>query len=123
MQSLLDYLDTLADEQRLLVIALHDHIVEVDPPIEVRMAYGIPFFYKGKRFAYLNPLKNGDVDLGFTRGHAMKDFSGLLEEKGRAQIKTATFQTVEEVPWDTVTDWVQQAILLNEQLKGERRQR
>lgn len=123
MQSLLDFLDTLPEQQRLLVVALHDHIVEVEPPITVRMVYGIPFFYKGKRFAYLNPMKNGGVDLGFTRGHAMDDTSGLLEAKGRAQIKTATFQNAEEVPWETVTEWVRQAIELNDLLKGERRQR
>lgn len=123
MQSLLDFLDTLPEPQRLLVVALHDHIVEVQPPIAVRMVYGIPFFYKGKRLAYLNPKKEGSVDLGFTRGHAMDDSSGLLEAKGRAQIKSASFQTVEEVPWDTVTEWVRQAIELNDRLKGERRKR
>lgn len=122
MLNLLEFLEALPEAERLLVIALHDHIVEVQPSIEVRMAYGIPFFYHNKRFAYLNPTKMGGVDLGFTRGHAMLDPSGILESKGRTQIKTATFFTCEDVPWETVTAWVVQAIDLNQKLKGERRQ-
>jgi len=82
--------------------------------LTTKMAYGIPFYYKRKRIFYLNPKKNGTVDLAFVRGIEMSNSNGLLELKDRKHIMTIEIQSIDKMPYRGIMENIEEAIFLDE---------
>jgi len=91
----------------------HDLFVnELD--LRPKIAYGIPFYYKRKRIFYLNPKKNGTVDLAFVRGIEMSNSNGLMELKDRKHIMTIEIESINKMPYQGIMENIQEAIFLDE---------
>ena len=107
-----DYILDLTEPQQLVAQFLHDLLLEF-PDLSCRITYGLPFFYRKKWVCYLNPMKDGSVELAFTRGHLLSNEQGLLESKGRKLVSSATFRQVEDIPVDALMEIIQEALLLD----------
>lgn len=83
--------------------------------MQEKLSYKIPFFYYHGALCYLNPTKEG-VDIGFTKGYELSNTSGLLEAKGRKQVRTITFHSVAEVEEneEALRQLLNEAAILNE---------
>lgn len=82
--------------------------------LQPKIRYKIPFYYKKSWIFYLNPIKDHSIDLAFIRGNELSNSSGLLETKGRKQIKSITFQKIDDLPMEALMEVIQEAILLDE---------
>ncbi len=60
--------------------------------------YRLPFYYGRSWICYLNPLKTGGFELAFTRGNELRDFSGLLNFRGRKQIAGMVIRKPGDIP-------------------------
>lgn len=65
----------------------------------------------------MNPGKNGSVELAFTRGNELSNGQGLLEDKGRKQVKSIAFTTRSEIPEQMMREVIHEAIILDETVK------
>lgn len=115
MSAIESYLNSLPYLQQSVVKRLNQFILNLDPRIEVRFAYNIPFYYFLGRFCYINPRKH-EVDLGFVRGSELGNSYSILEARGRSEVRTASFSRVDDIPWDALRESLMEAMLLNEKV-------
>ena len=77
--------------------------------VEERLSYTVPFYYDRSRVCYLNYRKDaGVIDLGFCRGHEMQDI-GLLEVKGRKEVRTIEFKSINDIDEDSIKELLLEA--------------
>ncbi|MEQ9036385.1 MAG: DUF1801 domain-containing protein [Gracilimonas sp.] len=84
------------------------------PTVSSAIKYRIPFYDQKTWVCYLNPLKNGKVSLCFLRGYELSNEQGLLESKGRKQVLSVDFGSVDEIPKDTIREIINEALFLDE---------
>lgn len=108
-----DYILGFEGEQQKLLQYFYDFLSSF-PEIRVVMKWNIPVYIRKKQICYVNPLKNGGVELCFNRGHFISDENNLLQKKGRKQIEGITFQKIAEIDEEILYEIVQEAILLDD---------
>ena len=113
MPNVHDFFDRYEGVQRDVLLYLHE-LISAQPGIGPRMAYNIPFYYRKGWICYLSPTKDGQVELGFTRGCALSDEQGLLDARGRKQVSSVIFSSLEEIPEEMLLEVLQEAILLDQ---------
>jgi hypothetical protein len=84
-QAVEQFIAQQAIPQRDLLLALHQLLLTY-PNIKPKIRYRIPFYDQNKWICYLNPLKNGGVELAFVRANEMPEIADLLNRKSRSQI-------------------------------------
>lgn len=99
--------------QQEILAHFHDAFVN-ELGLLAKLAYGIPFYYKRKRIFYLNPKKNGAVDLAFVRGIEMSNSNGLMELKDRKHIMSIEVKDIRTMPYEGIMENIQEAIFLDE---------
>ena len=99
-------------------------ILACSPLIEEKIRYKIPFYdYCGRMFCYLNPLKNGNVDLGFCQGALLSNENGILETKNRTQIRTVEIDALDSGLQILLMETLQEALVVNEMLETEKKKK
>jgi hypothetical protein len=114
-----DVSDFIAEKElpvRKILNYLRNLILQAAPKIIEKFSYQIPFYDYYGMLCYINVHKNG-VDLGFCAGYLLSDEHNILEARNRKQVKTVTFQSVEEViaKEETLRYILQEALLINEE--------
>ena len=87
------------------------------PEMETKIRYRVPFFYRKSWICYLNPKKDGCIELCFLRANEMSNEQGLLDFKERTQVAGVTYGSVKEINDELLWEVVQEAILLDETVK------
>lgn len=100
-------------KQHEILLFLHDLLCNY-PHISHKIHYSVPFYKRKKWLCYLNPTKQGGVEMCFIRGYQMANEEELLQAKGRKQITGITFFEVNEIPLVEVKALIQEAILLED---------
>jgi hypothetical protein len=108
-----DYLYDLTSEQAGIVQCLHELIMET-PAIELKRRWNLPFYYRKSWICYFNILRNGNVEWAFTRGNELSNRDHWLEARGRKQIYSVSFATVDEIDMQLSRVTLQEALLLDE---------
>ncbi len=112
MKDILAFTEGLNAEQAGLMQALHKHIIDL-PGITLKERYKLPFYYGRSWICYLNPLKDGSVELAFTRGIELSNRHGILEAKGRKQIAGIVCRQLQGDQVELVLDTLYEAIDLD----------
>ena len=108
-----NYIYSLQGDQREIMFYFH-HLLVDEMNLHCKMRFKIPF-YDGKSWiCYLSPLKNGRVELVFTRGRELSNEQGLLQARERKQVAGMLFGKLSDVPEETVREVIHEAILLDE---------
>lgn len=116
MDACLDYIfEREEGVQRDTLLHLHELITSF-PEVTGKIRYKIPFYDRRSWICYLNPIKDDRVELAFTRGNELSNEQGLLEARGRKQIRGVIFASVEEIPDEVVLEVLQEALLLDEEV-------
>jgi hypothetical protein len=110
-----DYISGFEGPQKEIMLYLHDLIMK-HPGITTKISYGLPFYYRKSWICYLNPTKNGGVELAFTRGNELSNEQGLLDSKGRKQVSGITFYQINNLPHNSILEILQEAMLLDEKV-------
>lgn len=75
----LNYLDSLAKEEKEILSTLRNHIVHLVPEMEERLSRGVPFFYyKGKRAVGFRSSKN-HLSFFIMEGNVLKEYQKEIE--------------------------------------------
>jgi len=96
------------------VMQFFHNLLVAYPEITSKLRYNIPFYYRKSWICYLNPTKDGAVELAFPRGNELSNHQELLESKGRKQVYSITYSLREEIPEDIINEIIQEAILLDD---------
>ncbi len=115
MEAVLDFILAHEGEQRKVMEQLHE-LLSSFPEVTGKILYRIPFYYQRSWLCYLNPTKDGGVELAFTRGNELSNEQGLLESKGRKQVWGVTFYSTGDINEELVLEVFQEALILDEEV-------
>ena len=108
-----DFIYQYEGEQRKIMFYFHNLFVN-DLGLTTKIRYRIPFYYNMSWICYLNPDKSGGVELSFIRGNELSNHNGLLQTKGRKQVKSMTFYSFAEVQEEGIMEVIHEALILDE---------
>ena len=86
------YIESLPDEQAVLMQQLRELILNTVNGVEERFSYGLPFYHFHGMFCYLKPEAAG-VALSFLRGRDLAVAFSQLETKNRAIVASITIKS------------------------------
>jgi hypothetical protein len=116
VSQVLDFIVDFESEQRDILTYFHE-LLTLKYQLRDKISYNIPFYYKRSWICYLNPIKNTAIELAFPRGNELSNEQGLLHSKGRKQVMSVEFSALTEVPYATVEEIINEAIILDETQK------
>jgi hypothetical protein len=113
VEPILNFIDSQENAaQRDLLLYFH-HLFVDQVGLRLKMRYGIPFYDHVKWVCYLSPTRDGGVEVGFTYGNRLSNVQGLLEVRGRKQVRSVTFYNLQEVPEKTLLEVLFEAVELS----------
>ncbi|MBL7792491.1 MAG: DUF1801 domain-containing protein [Saprospiraceae bacterium] len=113
MSAVEDLIYQFEGSQRDVMLYFHD-LLTVELNLTEKVRFKIPFYYGKSWICYLNPKKDGKIELGFVRGNELSNYQGILDNKGRKQVCSIEFEKVSEIPIRQMNEIMQEAILLDE---------
>lgn len=112
--SCLEYIEARAGKQQRILLVLHEIITSL-PQVTDKIRYKIPFYDRKSWVCYLNPLKEGGVELCFLHGNELSNEQGLLDFKGRKQVAGISYFAVSDIREEPLLEILQEALLLDEE--------
>lgn len=109
------YISRQSDRQQSVLLWLHGYLTSF-PSVSATIRYGIPFYDQTTWVCYLSALKNSHVSLSFVRGYELSNEQGVLKSKGRKQILSAEFESLESIPKQAIKEIINEALILDETL-------
>lgn len=113
MSQVEDYIFEFQNKQGELLKYFHE-LLSNRLGLEAKMRYQIPFYYRKSWICYLNPGKMGSVEFAFTRGNELSNSQGLLKSKGRKQVYSVEYQSLDDVNEEILIEILHEAIILDE---------
>lgn len=86
-----------------------------------KLRYHIPFYDINKWVCYINPQKKTGVELCFLHGRWMSDECGLLEARGRTQIKGVIYHNLSEINEEPLMSTIDEAIILDKEFSKSKK--
>lgn len=116
MTAVEDFIWQKTEAQRGMMLYLRSMILNAADHITERIRYQTPFFDGRSWLCYFNVPQNGSVELGFPRGNELSNEQGLLEAKGRAQVRTIAFGSLTDIiaHENALREIIQEVILLDQ---------
>lgn len=108
-----DFIYQYEGHQRDVMFFFHNWLT-AELGLTSKISYKIPFYYRRSWICYLNPGKDGRVELAFTRGNELSNNQGILESFGRKQVCSVMFDSVSDIPMQEIKEIIHEAILLDE---------
>jgi hypothetical protein len=99
-------------KQREILLFFHNLLLSF-PMVTAKFQYKLPFYYRKTWFCYLNPTKNGGVELSFIRGRELADEHGLLDFKNRKKVGSIPIQELSDITTE-IHALIQETLLLDE---------
>jgi len=100
-------------EQRTILLYFHDLLLN-DLNLTAKITFGNPCYYGKSWICYLKPTKNGAIELAFLRGNELSNEQGLLQSKGRKQLRSVEFASANAIPQDAVMEVLHEAMVLDD---------
>lgn len=116
MNACLDYIYQREGNQQEIMLFLHDLITSY-PLVVGKIRYKIPVYYRKRWICYLNPVKNDQVELAFTRANELSNEQGLLNFRDRKLVAGVIFAKIEDIPTEVLQEIFQEALLLDDEGK------
>jgi hypothetical protein len=113
MDEVQDFIMNYEGEQHDLLNFLYELLMD-QPGMSCKISYKVPFFILRQRICYLNPKRDGSVEIAFPRGHQLSNDQGILETYNRKYIKGVVIQGMDKIPIEKLHGVIQEAILLDE---------
>lgn len=115
MDACLSYIYDREGEQQAIMLHLHELLTSY-PEVRGKIRYNIPFYDRKSWICYLSPLKDGSVELAFTRANELSNEQGALDFKGRKQVAGITYATMKDIKEAVLHEILQEALLLDEEV-------
>ncbi|MEP5613070.1 MAG: DUF1801 domain-containing protein [Cyclobacteriaceae bacterium] len=108
-----NYILGLEGQQRAIVQFLHLRISEHHGLVS-KLSYKIPMYYRRTWVCYLNPLKNGGIELAFAKGHRLSNEQGILSMKKRKYVAGVELSDISKIPESEIDEIIQEALILDD---------
>lgn len=102
-------------KQREILTFLYEHLLTY-PGVESKLRYKIPFYYRKTWICYTNPIKGDAIELVFIRGNELSNDQGLLEARGRKQVRGIILEEVEQIPLATLGEVIHEALIIDTEI-------
>lgn len=108
-----DFIEGFEGDDHEIMKFLHGMMMD-QPGISSKISFKIPFYHRNSWICYINPVKKGGIEFVFTRGRELSNEQGILAGRGRKEVMGIHFNTVDDIPVDSLHEIIQEAILLDE---------
>jgi hypothetical protein len=113
-----DYIFNLENpKQAELIEGAHNLIESLVPQIKSSIKWKVPYYEYVKHMCYLNPQKNGGIEICFVHGKLFSNEQGLLQDKNRKYVRGLQINSLEELYQDAVAEIIVEAVTINEELE------
>ncbi len=112
MSEVENYIYQFEGNQKEVIMYFHNLLTN-DFNLSSKIRFKIPFYDIKSWICYLNPLKNGKIELAFIRGNVLSNHQGLLNSKGRKQVYGIEFAKISDIPITEVNEIINEAIILD----------
>ncbi len=112
-----NFLYSKSGQQRAILLYLHQILAE-ELALGAKIRYKIPFYYHHSWICYLNPIKADGIELAFLQGKYLSNAQGLIDMKDRKQVGGISIYKVEDIHRDTLYEIIQEALIIDEEMKG-----
>ncbi|MGB0167350.1 MAG: hypothetical protein ACPF8V_10910 [Luteibaculum sp.] len=110
------FLELLPQRELAMVNEIFGYLTAL-PGVRCEMKYGLPFFLKNSWVCYINPLKEGGLELAFPRAYQLSNEEGIIDFKGRKQVGGIYIGGISDLSNPKIYRVIQEAILLDQQLE------
>lgn len=110
-----EYTESLQPHQKQVIYLLHEMIMD-NPEMELKRKFKLPFYYRKSWICYFTILKNGAVEWAFTRGNELSNDNDYLKSRGRKQVSSVEFSSVNEIDISKAKACLHEALLLDERI-------
>lgn len=105
------------DGQQKAIISYLDQKLTADYDLQGKISYNVPFYYRKSWICYLNPLKDGGVELAFIRGNELSNDQKILDSKGRKKVAGIDLYDVSKIPEQQIHEIIHEAIIVDDSTK------
>ena len=116
MKTIQNFILGLDGQQKAIVSYLHNLLIN-EHDLNGKISYNVPFYYRKSWICYLNSLKDGGVELAFTRANELSNDQGILNFKGRKQVAGIDFYKVSDIPERLINEILNESIILDDTVK------
>jgi hypothetical protein len=113
MNKVEDYIYSFEGDQLEVLLYFHDLLTSFQT-VTSKIRFKIPFYYQNTWVCYLNPVKPNKIAICFLRGYEMSNEQDILESKGRKQVQSAEFASVDKIPKKLMSEIINEALFLDE---------
>jgi len=113
MNEVEEYILKQDTHQREVMLYLHELFLR-QYHLNPKIKYGIPFYFGNKWVCYLNPIKEGGLDLTFLRGFKLEGFDWILETRDRKMVKSLSIDPKESIDEKLIVQLMDAALLLDQ---------
>ncbi len=113
MHAVESIIEAMPQKQRAVARTLHQ-LCAVELALRPEVRYRLPFYYRNSWICFISPLKNGAVELGFTRGSELTHSAEHLQSKGRKQVYSIEYTRPDDIELETLLPILHEAIVLDE---------
>jgi hypothetical protein len=129
MRNVEDFIEDLTGSEKLMVRRLRSLILEVEPRLQEKLSYGVPYFSRHRRICFLWPSScfpcsesvpmplHGEVIFGLCYGNLLSNTRGLLLKENRKQVYMVKFTAPGQIDEQAIREIVQEAVLVDEGFK------
>ena len=134
MQDVETLIAELPSDERTIVKRLRALILDVDPRIQEKLSYGVPYFFHHKRICFVWPTSclpcgydtakdDTKVTLGLCYGNLLSNEQGLLLQEGRKQVFVIKYTSPKEIDEKAVREIIQEAVLVDDEFNKKKKKR
>jgi len=113
MNDVEEYILQFTGAKREIMLFFHGLFIE-DYKLKPKISFKIPMYYRNTWVVYLNSDNRKGVELAFTNGHEFDINSPLIESKGRKLVRSAEFESLNEIPYQNIKTLMKEAIRIDD---------
>lgn len=116
MKTIEDFILKLDGEQKAITAYLHNRLTSCHD-LQGKISYNIPVYYRKTWVCYLNPIKNGGIELAFAKGHRLSNDQGILNRKKRKYVAGIDLFDLASIPEVQINEIINEALILDSLVK------
>lgn len=112
LEAVYNYIYAREGEEKEIMLFLHEFLMNYN--LQPKIRYGLPMYYQRSWVCYMNPQKKGGIELVFMRGRELSNPAGILEDRGRTQVKGIILKDHKKIPIEAIRECLDEALFLDE---------
>ncbi|MFZ6014176.1 MAG: DUF1801 domain-containing protein [Bacteroidota bacterium] len=134
MATIEDYISALPKDEQVIMKRLRSLILEIEPRVEEKINYGVPYFTRHRMLFFLWPGTISEcgshhdrkpdapkVTMGFCHGNLLSNEQRLLASDGRKQVYVIRFFSHADINEPALREIIQEAVIVDQEFQKRKR--